>query len=90
MYNETESTKLVIDNNKGMGYIDLMEQLGRLTEEEITLVGTLSGGELYSDELIIKTGLRPERALAALTMLELKGYIKTQPDGRFKLLVTNS
>jgi DNA processing protein len=85
---ETGSTKNVVDNIRGMGYIDLMEQLGRLTEEEIALVGALSGGELYSDELISKTGLRPERALAALTLLELKGYAAAGQDGRFRLLVT--
>ncbi len=89
MYNETEPAKLVIDNNKGISYIDLMEQLGQLSEEEITLVGTLSGGELYSDELIARSALRPEAALSALTLLELKGYIKAQPDGRFKLIVIN-
>jgi DNA-binding IclR family transcriptional regulator len=38
--------------------------------------------------LILKTGLPSNEVLAALTMLELKGYVKTLQDGRYKLLIS--
>ena len=81
--------KLVVDKKNSMEYIDLMEQLGSLSETEIKTVGALTGGEVYSDELISRTGLPSHQVLAALTMLELKGYVKTLQDGRFRLVVTS-
>lgn len=82
------SEKLYVDNKNSMEYIDLTEQLGSLSENELKTVGALTGGEYYSDELILKTGLPSNEVLAALTMLELKGYVKTLQDGRYKLLIS--
>jgi DNA processing protein len=84
------STKLAVDNGGGLEYIDLMEQLGQLSENEAKAVAALAGSEMHADELIEKTGLKPEEALAALTLLELRGCVEARADGRFRLIIKDS
>ena len=45
-----------------------------------------AGGACYKDELIRQSGLSAQSAMAALTMLLLKGYVREE-NGRYRLLV---
>ena len=49
-------------------------------------VEVLAGGACYKDELIRQSGLSAQSAMAALTMLLLKGYVREE-NGRYRLLV---
>jgi len=56
-----------------------------LTENEIIIKNALSDTPLSIDEIDDKTKLEIGPLLASLTMLEIKGYIKSLPGGRYIL-----
>ena len=55
------------------------------TEEEQLLLQHLLSGEKTVDDLIVLSGLETRKALALLTMLEIKGVIQTLPGRRVSL-----
>ena len=55
------------------------------TAEEQAILDQLLQGDRLADELIAASGLEPQKALATLTMLELKGMITTLPGRRITL-----
>lgn len=81
-----DATKEAIDKAEGVDYISLSEQLESLTEAELKAVGELARGPCFADELIRRSGLAASEAMAALTMLQLKGCVREE-DGRYRLLV---
>ena len=80
------ATKNSIDKAETVGYSSLKEQLGALSEAELQVVAALSGGERYADEIIRRTGLPAAEALAAATMLQLRGYAEER-GGVYRLLI---
>ena len=52
------------------------------TSDEQAILNTLSQGERHYDDIITDSGLDPQKALAVLTMLEIKGVVKTLPGRR--------
>ena len=81
-----DPTKEAIDNTSTVDYSSLSEQLEGLTEPELKAVEVLAGGACFKDELIQRSGLSAQSAMAALTMLQLKGYVREE-GGRYRLLV---
>ncbi len=81
-----KATKEAIDKAGSVDYSSLSEQLEGLTEPELKAVEVLAGGACFKDELIRRSGLSAQSAMAALTMLQLKGYVRDE-NGRFRLLV---
>ena len=79
-------TKEAIDKADTVDYSSLSEQLEGLTEPELKAVEILAGGACFKDELIQHSGLSAQSAMAALTMLQLKGYVREE-SGRYRLLV---
>ncbi len=71
--------KTSANNTPAPSYIDT-EISDDLDETEKCLLTALSG-KLLMDELIAKTDLDPSEALAALTLLEVKGLVCTLPGG---------
>lgn len=55
------------------------------TAEEQALMQQLMDGDRTVDDLIAASGLEPQKALATLTMLELKGMVNTLPGRRVTL-----
>ena len=55
------------------------------TEDEQKLISALMGGEMTVDDLIAASGVEPKKALATLTMLEIKGVVTTLPGRRVTL-----
>ncbi len=74
-----------IDNAAKRNYIDLQQILQALTGNERTLAEILQEGRLHVDDIISRSGLPPSQVLAALTLLEVKGYVKQQPGKLFEL-----
>lgn len=71
--------KISVDNSSAPPYIDPEIQAG-LDDTEKQLLGCLSGKRLM-DDLIAQAELESGAALAALTLLEVKGLIRTLPGG---------
>ena len=82
-----DPTKEAIDKADTVDYSSLSEQLEGLTEPELKAVEILAGGACFKDELIQRSGLSAQSAMAALTMLQLKGYVREEA-GRYRLLVS--
>ncbi len=81
-----DPTKEAIDKAGSVDYSSLSEQLESLTEPELKAVEVLAQGEHFKDELIRLSGLSAQSIMAALTMLQLKGYVREE-NGRYRLLV---
>ena len=56
-----------------------------LSGNELQVYAAFRGGEYLTDELVERVGLPTSAVLSALTMLEIKGYVKALPGGRYKL-----
>lgn len=84
--NGPETTKSPIDKGEPVDYSSLTEQLESLTAAELNAVEALARGACYTDELIRRSGLPAPEVMAALTMLQLKGYVREE-SGKYRLLV---
>ena len=82
---EPEGAKKGIDKEKSRGYIDLKEQLARLSEEQLKIISAIDKGASHIDDVIENTGLSTPKVLAQLTVLEIKGFIKREPGKRISL-----
>ena len=81
-----DPTKEAIDKAETVDYSSLSEQLKGLTEQELKAVKALAEAPCFKDELIRRSGLSAQSAMAALTMLQLKGYVREE-SGKYRLLV---
>lgn len=86
--NRADSAKKSVDKGEGRAYIDLREQLEGLTADELALVSVLGEKPLHVDDVIDLSGLPANRALAALTLLQMKDYVQQAPGKRFSLRIT--
>ena len=84
--NSADTTKPTIDKAEPVDYSSLTEQLESLTAAELNTVEALARGACYADELIRRSGLPAQEVMAALTMLQLKGYVRDE-NGKYRLLV---
>ena len=82
---EPEGAKKGIDKEKSRGYIDLKEQLARLSEEQLKIISAIDKGASHIDDVIENTGLSTPKVLAQLTVLEIKGFIRREPGKRISL-----
>lgn len=74
-----------IDNPDNSHYIDLKQILSGLSEDETKIVLAISEGEKHIDDIITETELTPARALASLTLLEVKRLVRQNVGKRFRL-----
>lgn len=77
--------KKVIDKPQKTHYIDLQGLLDTLSADERLAAQALQDGPLHVDEIIERTQITAGRTLAALTLLELKGYVTRLQARRFSL-----
>jgi len=80
------SEKKEIDNIPKVEYIDLDEILNPLTGDERLVAKTIGAESLHVDTIIVNSGLPAPQVLTALTMLEIKGYIKSGGGKHFSLI----
>ena len=66
--------------------LDLTKEQG-LTDDQIHILQALTEGTMQVDELIEMTQIPARRALSALTLLELEGYVRQESGKRFALAV---
>ena len=77
--------KITIDKPQTSAYIDLNEISDKLTEIELKVARLLQDGRCHVDQIIEKTGMSTATVLSALTVMELKGYVKRLPAKYFSL-----
>ena len=82
------STKKEIDKEQGAGYIDLHEQLSKLSADQLQIVTAIGRGETHIDDIIEATGMSAAKVLSQLTILEIKGYIRRVAGRRVSLNTT--
>ena len=75
----------VIDKRASRAYIDVQEILDALSPDEKAAVQLLQDGEKHIDQLIAASALPAARMSSALTLLQIKGYVRTLPGKRFIL-----
>lgn len=73
------SEKKVIDNGPKPPYIDVEKKPLAGTPEEQSIVDQLRSGPQLTDTVISRCGLAHAKALAAMTMLEIRGIVKRLP-----------
>ena len=73
--------KKVIDKPKNKAYIDVNEIKDTLSPDEQCLTGLLTEGPLHIDAIADRSQLGAGRALASLTLLEVKGIVR-RPSAR--------
>ena len=74
-----------VDNLENRDYIDVQEISDKLSPDEAAVIGLLGTQPLPMDEIIDRSQLPAARALAAITLLEVKQYIQRLPGKRFAL-----
>ena len=70
-----------IDKPKSKAYIDLNEKLESLSHDEQCLAKLLQDGPLHIDAIVDRAQMTAGRALASLTLLEVKGMVR-RPSAR--------
>lgn len=78
---EEADDKIVVDNTNPPLYSDLENIAADLSDTEKVILAAIGTGEQLVDTVIAKTGLSSSDVLAALTMLEVSGYVTTRPGG---------
>ena len=74
-----------VDNLENRAYIDVQEISDKLSPDETAVIGLLGAQPLPMDEIIDRSQLPAARALAAITLREVKQYIRRLPGKRFTL-----
>ena len=81
---EKTDTKTV-DKQENRAYIDVQEILPRVSPDEAAVIRQLASGKQPVDRMIDETQLPAGRVLSALTLLEVKGFVKRLPARYYEL-----
>ena len=81
---EKTDTKAV-DKQENRAYIDVQEILPRLSADEAAVLRQLESGKQPVERMIDETQLPAGRVLSALTLLEVKGFVKRLPARYYEL-----
>ena len=82
--NEPE-TKSAIDNPPAIPYIDLESRLSGFTAEEQDMLRAMKDGETHIDDIIAETGFPAAKVLSGLTLLVIRGAVRSHPGKRYSL-----
>lgn len=75
----------IVDKPETKAYIDVHEILDTVSADEKILLRILQDGPTQIDDLIDDSQIAANRVLAALTLLEVKGYAQKLPGGMASL-----
>lgn len=75
--------KKEIDKPKDIVYIDLTDQLENLPPVQRQVLTVMTRPDMHADEIIEAAGLSAQEALAALTMLQVTGYVAQSTGKRY-------
>ena len=74
-----------IDNGEKRNYIDLQRIMDTLSEDEQAVVKILMDGQCHVDDIIDRSEIPGGRVSAALTILQIDGYVTEYPGKYFDL-----
>jgi len=82
-----KTTEKAVDKPPPVGYIDVEKTALSLEGTEKTVFDALrkQSGRVHIDDIIAQTGLAASDALGTMTMLEIEGYVVSQPGGYYSL-----
>lgn len=83
----SSSQEKEVDNRESLEYIDWKECRKNLTDDEQEMLLALQEGARATDGLVEQTQRPARRVLAALTMLQLQGYVTQEKDKKFRATV---
>ncbi len=78
--------KKEIDKRESADYIDIAARRRGLSENEGKVFDALTSPEMQVDEITAACGLKAGEVLSALTLLEIKGFVKQSAGKRFTLI----
>lgn len=73
-----------IDKGPNRPYSDVNRSTPSFTEEERKIMDALQAGQRLADDVVAETGLTAGKFLAAMTTLEIKGFIRRLPGKRIE------
>ena len=82
---DAPASKTVIDKPEGISYSDLESRLAPFSEDQKTLLRILAKGESHVDALIALSGFSAAKVLSAMTILTIKGAVRSLPGKRYEL-----
>ena len=77
--------KTEIDKPPAIPYIDVESRLAEFAEDQQAMLRCLLKGEAHIDEIISATGFSPAKVLSGMTLLVIRGAVKSHPGKRFSL-----
>ena len=80
-----KSDTTAVDTPEHRAYLDVQEILPQLSADEAAVIGQLQTGRELVDRIIDAAQLPAGRVLAALTLLEVKGFVKRLPARYYEL-----
>ena len=78
-----KASKKEVDKPESLEYIDLKEKLGAFSDSESRVLTALNAGRKSAAELSEELKMQMQDVLAALTMLEIGGYVLSGDDNRY-------
>lgn len=82
---EPKTEKSEIDKETAIPYIDLESRLADFPEDQRAMLRCLLKGEAHVDEIISETGFSPAKVLSAMTLLTIRGAVRSHPGKRYSL-----
>ena len=83
--NAAESSKTEIDKPDTISYSDVESRLASFPEDQQTVLRTLIRGERHVDEIISESGFSTAKVLSVLTLLVIRGAVRSLPGKRYEL-----
>lgn len=77
--------KTEIDKPPAISYSDVESRLSAYTEDQQAMLRCLLDGEAHIDEIISATGFAPAKVLSGMTLLVIRGTVRSHPGKRFSL-----
>ena len=82
-----EDAKSAIDKPPGIPYIDVENRIADFPDDQKAILRALKDGETHIDEVIAATGFSAAKVLSTLTLLVIRGAVRSHPGKRYSLNV---
>ena len=76
-----------LDDPVNLEYIDWKDYKNKLTDDQRDILLALERGPQVADDLVERTQIPARRVLAALTILQVQGFVAEESGKRFRALV---
>ena len=80
-----EETKSAIDKPPAIPYIDLESRIAGFRPDEQAILRAMKDGRVQIDDIIAETGFPAAKVLSEITLLSIRGVVRTDPGKRYSL-----